>query len=186
MGILEVRLTALGSCLPRVQRYDARSSYIQLKIQTMLDSHHLKRRLLEAGIYSSEELRGCNEEEINEIQRNVKRPLPKSYKQIMRTIGKCGGEFMNDIVFFYPATVTLTPKCREQISEYVELPNDVFVFASRFKEQILMTLEPGDDPPVVKWSYEESAELNHVLPSIWDFIEEELSAEEEWRKRRKK
>jgi hypothetical protein len=144
----------------------------------MLTGESLKRRLLESGACSSDEICGCSEKEFHEIEMKAYGPLPKAYKEVMLVIGKGAGEFISDVDMFYPDVITLTEETREYLLDYeVELPEDAFVFADRDGEQILFfrLQQSTEDRPVYKWSNEDPEEFKIVLPSIWNFIEEELS-----------
>lgn len=116
------------------------------------------------------------------MERKVGLKLPDAYKQFMSVIGKSAGNFMTDLQVFYPKVL----QCTEEMSEIlmsnfgVSLPDNAFVFADRFGEQMLFfhITEGNDDPPIFAWSDEDPEVFEKVCNSLSEFFEAELAAHE--------
>jgi SMI1 / KNR4 family (SUKH-1) len=148
----------------------------------MLTAIDLQIRVIQSGLCAPENLKGCTPKELHIIEEQVGHVLPKSYKEVMKIIGKGAGDFMSDLEMFYPQVIELTEKMRALIAVSLELPTDAYVFANRYGEQVLFfRLEgnSGDQEPVIyKWHDDEPDQITQVYDSFWDFIEEELQAHE--------
>jgi len=144
----------------------------------MLTPDSMRSRLIKAGVCSAQEIKGCSAEELKQIEQAFGGRIPKAYINVMRVIGKGAGEFASDVQMFFPEVLSLTKDTRNRLAEEgIELPADACVFANRYGEQILFfrLQNSEEDPPVYKWHDEEPEKFEIVLPSIWSFIEEELS-----------
>jgi hypothetical protein len=59
-------------------------------------------------------------------------------------MGRGAGDFMSDIDMFYPKVITLTDRMRPLLKDRIHLPDDAYVFANRYGEQIfLVTAHPN-------------------------------------------
>jgi len=151
-----------------------------LERKSMLTPEELKERIILAGLCEPHKLRGCSEKDLGRIERHIGHELPGEYKRLLCAIGRYAGEFNSDVDMFYPKLVTLTERIRIQINEWIELPANAFIFASRYGEQVLFFhLEAGnDDPPVYRWHDESPKRFRKIFKSIWGYIEEELKGHE--------
>ena len=149
----------------------------------MIELSELRERLLDAKLCTMESLRGCSTTDWKRVEKAAGRSLPEEYKDIMSVLGRGAGDFMSDVKMFYPDILTLTNKSREYVADELEFPDDAFVVANRYGEQILfLRLDDMPNTPVYKWFDEKPTEYEKVFDSIWAFIEEELEAHE-WQAR---
>jgi hypothetical protein len=148
----------------------------------MLTAAVLQDRLISSGLCEAHKLRGCSEKDLQRIEKHVGQALPKAYKDLMRVMGRHAGDFMSDIDMYYPGVVKLTDRTRPLVAEEgVELPDDAYVFASRYGEQVFFfRLGTGkDDPEIYKWDWERPKAFRRIFKSIWGLIEEDLEAHEQ-------
>ncbi|QDV18388.1 SMI1 / KNR4 family protein [Gimesia panareensis] len=145
----------------------------------MQKPERLKERLLRAELCSPDELKGCSQKQLREIEKCARAPLPADYLEALSLIGCHAGDFMGDLDFFYPAMLALTDRTRELLAESISLPEDSFVFADRYGEQILFfRLSEKQKGAIFKWSAEEPEQFSKVFNSFGEFLEEELTAHE--------
>jgi hypothetical protein len=142
----------------------------------------LTRRLIQSGLCPPDKLIGCTDRELRQIEATIGRALPLEYRAIMGAIGRGAGDFSSDVLMFYPQVLTNTVQMKEIIESYkVKLPDSAYVFAQRYGEQCLFFQLDGTDPdpPVNRWSDDRPKRFKKVFDSVWDFIEEDLSAHEQ-------
>ena len=146
----------------------------------MLSPKELCDRLVSNNISEREQIRGCTKKEISEIEKHIGKKLPKQYTIFLETIGRCAGMFMIDVEIFYPKMITLTDRIKKLVGTSLKLPEDSFVFASRYGEQFLyFEIDSNPNPPIYRWSNDEPKSVKKVFKSIWDFVEEELESHEQ-------
>jgi hypothetical protein len=153
----------------------------------MLDATSFRNRLIAARIATENSIRGCSEEEIEDIRSTLKLPLPRTYVDFLRVAGKRAGAFMRDIDFLYPEVLTLRTHAEDILQNWEEgqlmLPANAFVFSMRRGEQFMFFEADGkrDDPPI--WFYiEDGAKFDRIAGSLWDVIESELQLSEAFRR----
>lgn len=132
-------------------------------------------RLIACGV-SAVEIRGCSDADIERLRAKAGGPLPGSYVEFLRLVGRGAGEFMSDLTAFYPAVLTLTAARRRALAEYAVLPDDAFVIADRDGEQTMyVRLSEGPaDSPVYYWNGERPRRTKKAFRSVWGFVEDEL------------
>jgi hypothetical protein len=110
----------------------------------------------------SHEIVGCSEAEVEEVERVAGRPLPASYKQMLREMGRQVGPELHDDTFWradmlYPQVIEI----RELAADVIRHANaDVAVLDHSFPFynwevydiRLLDLSEPLDDPPVLELS----------------------------------
>jgi len=146
-----------------------------------MNSQELTARLLCSGLCSPTAISGCSETELDEIETHLGVRLPEQYKEVMRTIGKCAGDFNSDIDMYYPTVLTLNSLAVTILSDYkMQLPDRSFVFASRYGGEYLFFQDWQDnpDPPVFYWTSEVPESFDVVYKSIWEYIEDHLETHE--------
>lgn len=136
----------------------------------------LVRRLIACGI-SPDEIKGCSEADIKRLQTKAGAPLPASYVDLFRLIGRGAGEFMSDLRAFYPDILKLTATRRIAMEQYAVLPDDAFVIADRNGEQTLYLRlgEASADSPVYYWNSEQPRRTRKAFKSVWGFVKDELT-----------
>ena len=147
----------------------------------MSKSSILLQRLIISGLCKPQEIKGCTKADIDRLEAGLTVKLPEAYVEIMLSIGRQAGTFLDDVTFFYPASIGLTDKSRKLLLESdVTLPDNIYVFTERYFEQIgFFYLDSGKaDPPIYQWTDESPKKTRRVYKSIWQFIDEELSARE--------
>jgi hypothetical protein len=135
-------------------------------------------RLLACGV-SPTDIRGCTGKDLARVEAAAGRPLPASYARFLSLVGRGAGEFMSDLSAFYPAVLTLTARRKAALAGV--LPDDAFVVADRYGEQVaFVRLSDGPgDAPVYIWTDERPKKARKVFGSVWGFVEDELRGYEE-------
>ncbi len=144
----------------------------------MIHPEEFRRRLLATWLCDEENLQGCSNAEIKEIEEAIGYALPDDYKDILRVIGRSSGQYGSDLEIQYPSLLTLSQSSRISIAEEdgdIELPPDFFVIADRYGEVVLFLLL-GDVPRshVYRWTLDEPSRYEKIRESVWEFFEEEL------------
>ncbi len=143
----------------------------------MLNGKGLSTKLLQVGLATKDQIRGCDEAEIDDLAQRYNVTLPAVYKDFLRTVGHGAGRFLKDVSVFYDEVKDLTGRVERDFRGILVLPKKAFVFADRMGEVILFFIADGqcEDPPIYCWS--ESREgIERVFDSFWQFIEDELGA----------
>src|SRR5262249_39989403 len=104
-------------------------------------------------ICQEDELLGCTEEQIAEIQASAPFPLPNEYKAFLRMMGRGAGEFMEGHAYsvFYRRVIGLdaVAKSRSYLLPHFDNPQNSFVFLGYDGEVWLFFKgDEGDDPPI--------------------------------------
>ena len=145
----------------------------------MLKSKRFTQKLVKSGLCKPQEIRGCTDADIDNLNEGLPCKLPSAYTNLMLVIGRSAGTLLDDVTFFYPAILGLTEESRKFLSGLgVILPENVFVFSERNYEQIVFFyIDTGkSDPPIYLWTDESPKEFRKVYESIWQFIDDELTA----------
>jgi len=123
----------------------------------MSASTNLVESLIAVGRVSANQVVGCSEQEIANIEARFGYNLPGAYKDFLRTLGKGAGKFQNDCMWKYPelledvpeATRGVLDNCNGTYKHTIELPKTAFVFLESGGSQIMFfDTADGDDPPV--------------------------------------
>ncbi len=124
------------------------------------------------SICDEEELIGCTDEEIHEIEHSAGFPLPKAYKDFMRIAGKKSGEFLSDCEIHYPQVIRTNNYSKERIGKYFTFPDPCFVFSS-YLGDVIFFCDEGDDPPIYQpVSIPNGTSYKQCSPSFWKCIED--------------
>lgn len=129
-------------------------------------------------ICQEDELRGCTEEQVAEIQASAPFPLPDAYKTFLRMMGRGAGEFMGGHAYsvFYPRVIGLDAeaKSRSWLLSRFDDPQNCFVFLCYDGEVWLFFKgNEGDDPPIYELG-NERRETRRESDSLWDTLELDL------------
>ena len=147
----------------------------------MINSMKLLQRLIKSGLCKPQKIEGCTKADIDQLEAGLTYKLPAAYMELMLSIGRQAGTFLDDVTFFHPASIGLTNKSRKLLLESdVTLPENIYVFTGRCFEQIgFFYLDSGKaDPPIYLWTDESPKLICRVYESIWQWIDDELSARE--------
>jgi hypothetical protein len=144
----------------------------------MLDN--LVNRLINGKIATREQIKGCSEKDIEELEKEFKLKLPNAYKTFLKLIGLGGGKFWSSERFHY-RQLFLIPKIVENIirdedlkNVLVELPADTFVFLVHHDyEFFFFCTNEGEDPPVYYY-LEHETQYVKFADSFSLFIDEQL------------
>ena len=124
------------------------------------------------AICDEEELIGCSEEEILEIEQSAGFPLPKAYKDFMRIAGKKSGQFLRDCEIHYPQVIRTNERTKEFMGRFIDLPNPCYFFLNYIGVTELFFSDEGDDPPIYKLDAVNGTDTyNQCAPSFWKCIE---------------
>lgn len=74
----------------------------------MSKTEQLLERLIQAELCPPDEIRGCSQKQLRQIEKCAAAPLPADYLETLSLIGCHAGHFMSDLDFFYPAMLSLT------------------------------------------------------------------------------
>lgn len=110
-------------------------------------------KMISAGFSLPEEIEGCSEEEIAEVEAKFKLRLPGSYREFLRRMGKCSGGLLAGSDLYYPDLLDCR-RCAESLlkreQKQFTLSPSHFVFFQHGGYQFLYfdTADANDDPPV--------------------------------------
>jgi len=110
-----------------------------------------KIKALSEKIGATNLLRPCSKEEIKEIALSCNYPLPASYLEFLRNMGRGAGEFLKGSSCFYPEILELRNWAEELLVEnsFTPLPDDAFVVWMHQGYQFLFfRAKEGEDPPL--------------------------------------
>lgn len=110
-------------------------------------------KLIDSGIAKPAEIRGCSEEEIDNLERQMAIKLPKVYREFLLRIGRQAGSFFEGTHLLLGQGLTgfkeLLRKLLAENGNHMTLPTAAFVFLSHQDYQFnYFLLTDGDDPPV--------------------------------------
>lgn len=147
-----------------------------------IDIIYSKERILESGLATASEIKGCSEAEIAELEAKWQITLPGCYRDFLSLMGREAGQLLCGTDWTYPSldevkevALLIAPGTSKR-----DLSNRLlFPFASHQGYQFLyFWLNEGDNPPV--WHYlEGGANAKEVSPSfskwLMDCIEDEIA-----------
>lgn len=87
--------------------------------------------LIKNELATSEELQGCSEKEIEQLEEHIGAKLPQTYREFLTLMGHDAGIFWRGTDYLYKSVFNLTEYVRETMMDgSFKLPNDAFVFSS--------------------------------------------------------
>jgi len=142
---------------------------------------NLKSRVFTSPHFHSVTFIGCSDDEIREIERQLKLSLPEAYKEFLRWMGKDGGPVLKGSDCFYKHL----PHLRAWADELLEennlsgiLPENSFVFFMHQGYQFaFMYPEDSENPPIYYYNeMEYSADKGFTISynSFTDFLVDEV------------
>jgi hypothetical protein len=113
--------------------------------------------LIKNELATSEELQGCSEKEIEQLEEHIGAKLPQTYREFLTLMGHDAGIFWRGTDYLYKSVFDLTEYARETMMDgSFKLPNDAFVFSSHQGYFFAyFRLSDGDDPPIYSYMEEE-------------------------------
>jgi hypothetical protein len=120
-----------------------------------MDVEHVVLRLVKDGLASADDLRGCNAQQITEVEHTFAIALPAAYRTFLSRIGLSAGQFLWGTDFLFPAILELRGQAERLLAlsgtRYALKPSD-FVFAAHQGYQFLFfTAGTEADPPVYRY-----------------------------------
>jgi SMI1 / KNR4 family (SUKH-1) len=138
-------------------------------------------RLIESSLAMPSQIKGCTEEEIIFLEHKYNIILPDSYKLFLRIFGHGHGHYMmEDLDILYDRILSITDFVNTRVfterNKPDMLPSNIFVFASRYREQFFFfdTDLDEEDPPYYYYYWDNDEEIVKYDESMWCFIESEL------------
>jgi len=87
--------------------------------------------LIKNELATSEELQGCSEKEIEQLEKHIDAKLPQSYREFLALMGHNAGIFRRGTDYLYKDLFNLTGDTKEILMDGpFKLPDDAFVFSS--------------------------------------------------------
>lgn len=121
----------------------------------MTDSiNEVVKKLIETGMVSPNEIIGCSELELQNIEKIAPGPLPNSYKSFLKHMGKGAGSLFEGSDIYYPELL----ECKDAASRLLKhsvfpLPDTAFVFYQHQDYLFMYFLtDSGDDPSVYRFT----------------------------------
>ncbi|MBL8196215.1 MAG: SMI1/KNR4 family protein [Blastocatellia bacterium] len=113
----------------------------------------LVKRLISSGIANSNSIKGCNINEINNLESILNIKLPTMYKSFLLVMGHRAGSFYVGTDMFYNSLFDIQKWARELLVEDGSpfiLPCDTFILSMHqgYQFTYFRTDEENDDPPV--------------------------------------
>jgi SMI1 / KNR4 family (SUKH-1) len=118
---------------------------------------HALTRLIEAGLAEPAKIRGCREEEIGRLEKELGVVLPAFYRLFLTRMGRSAGAFLSGTDFLFADLGGLRLQAEQLLHESkagFRLSDTDFVFAVHQGYQFLFfDTKESDDPAV--WRYQE-------------------------------
>lgn len=151
----------------------------------MLTPFHLKKRLVEAGLATRNQIRGCTSDDVALLERQAGGRLPQAYRDFLVAVGRGAGDFLRDVDIFYDSIADLNVEAADILNDWEDgqllLPDRAFVFSMRQGEQFMFFCVDGDDNPPIDFYYEGRGSFQRIASSIWAVVESELQLAEKLR-----
>lgn len=140
-------------------------------------------RLIAGGLASAEDMRGCSDADIRQVDSLVDAKLPTAYKEFLKAMGRGAGAFLTGTDLFFPKLLELRGWAETLLSRTgspFTLPPDSFVFLVHQGYQFMFFgLGQGDDPAVLHFEEGEDKPqvvFNHFTDWLAAAIEDEIAA----------
>ncbi len=131
----------------------------------------LARRIIDAGLATSDTMIGCTESEIRQLESRLALRLPAKYKDFLSSWGKQAGDFLVDCCFLYDSLESICRPHTESLAKKhgFELSPQSFVFLDRYPLIMFFDTTQGEDPPV--WLFDEDqAKPKKIASSFSEWI----------------
>lgn len=110
--------------------------------------------LIKRGLLLPEELHGCNELEIRELEAHFQFRLPLAYREFMKLAGKGAGSFFKGTDIFFPRVLGLQSEAMGLLAELGKstiLGTCAKVFCMHQGYEINYFLSEEEDPPIFQF-----------------------------------
>ncbi len=139
-------------------------------------------RLIACDIARPAEILKCSEEDLREVAQKAPGPLPTSYLDFLRALGRGAGRFLPEQDVFYPHMLSLNDRAQDILGIWEEgnlkLPTNAFVFTMRYGDQFLFFNLDGDPRNSQVHHYLIEQGFFRPVGTFWGWIEEELQLAE--------
>ena len=134
--------------------------------------------LIKNDLATKDELQGCSEKEIEQLEKHIEAKLPKGYREFLILMGHRAGIFNRGSDFLYKDLFDLTDLTREILqSGPFELPNDAFViFSHQGCIFAYFRLSDGSEPPIYTYRIMEP-DPKRWADSFSEYLEKSLAEE---------
>lgn len=134
------------------------------------DGGAIRESICRAGLAFDNEIVGCTDDEIGDLERCHPRPLPFAYRQFMREAGKHAGYFMHGEMFFYPEVKKAVDIASELLTtsdggSLLTHNHIVFYQHEGYDIYLMDCLQDDVDPPVFRYD-ERSDSLRMFTPAF--------------------
>ena len=138
----------------------------------------LRNRIIKLGFASSEDIKGCSQDEILALETSCGLKLPDSYKVFLSYFGhSCGGRVMSDIEYKYKSLLSLQEEWQrlQSFDCFPKIPANTFLWSTRYREQFMFfeVVDPEIDPVIFYWSDDDN-NFRKVADSIFEILDEEI------------
>jgi len=134
--------------------------------------------LIKHNLGTKDELQGCSEKEIEQLEKHIGSKLPQDYREFLILMGHRAGAFRRGSDYLYKDLFNLTDLTRDTLrGGSFELPNDAFVFFSH--QGYIFTyfkLSDGDDPPIYTYMEMEHQPKRRAT-NFSEYLEKSLAEE---------
>lgn len=141
----------------------------------------LARRIIKAGLATSDTMIGCTESEIRQLESRLALRLPTTYKDFLSSWGKQAGDFLGDCCFLYDSLESICRPHAQSLAKKheFELSPQSFVFLDRYPLIMFFDTTQGEDPPV--WLFDEDQSKPEIIASSFSewlnkLVDDELAA----------
>ena len=134
----------------------------------------IRGQLLSLGLARNENMVGCSEDEIDQLEAECHLNLPIAYREFLIACGHGGGKFQVGTDWTYPELLELQATGRflmQQNVPSVEFPLNAFVFSSHQGYQFLyFHCGVSEDPPVYYFLENETGP-SKVVPTFTSWLQ---------------
>ncbi|MED4532573.1 SMI1/KNR4 family protein [Metabacillus fastidiosus] len=120
-----------------------------------MDKNNIVNLLMKSQIATIEEIQGCSENEIKELEEAIGHSFPNMYRNFLLEIGHRAGLLFQGTDIFFGSIKGLTEEANELLEENQEsfnLPEDAFVFSMHQGYEFnYFRFSEGDNPPVYQY-----------------------------------
>jgi len=118
--------------------------------------NNLKAKMIESELSTPDEILGCSEQEIAEIETRFKMNLPATYREFLHQMGNCAGWFLEGTDVYFPQLLDCRKVAERLMKEdgaEFSLQPTWFVFLQHQGYQFMYfdSMEKDGDPPVFRY-----------------------------------
>ena len=150
----------------------------------------LLKRIFELGLAVPEELVGCSDQEISQLEEKYQVKLPESYKEFLLTMGKNFGRLVdtNEYRIDYDSVMTMTEKeqkfideCKAEGENVADLPKNTIIILGRSDGTQFYLIEAQDNTDSPVFYYNSDTEIvEKEFDSFWDVLKMFIAGPKVW------